>query len=251
MQIGMIGLGRMGANMAVRLMHAGHECVVYDRSPEAVQELADKGARGTSGIADLCARLSRPRAVWIMVPAAVVDSVIEELVPHMEAGDIIIDGGNSYYKEDIRHGKGLAELGIRFLDCRHQRRCVGPGARVLPDDRRRYRRRASPRPYLQGLAPGRVPLSALPGASGDFDTAEQGYLHCGPSGAGHFVKMVHNGIEYALMAAYAEGFNLLKHAGVGREDQTIDAETAPLGNPEHYQYDIDVPESPRSGAAAA
>ena len=240
MQIAMIGLGRMGANMAVRLMHAGHECVVYDRSPEAVQELADKGARGTSGIADLCARLSRPRAVWIMVPAAVVDSVIEELAPHMEAGDIIIDGGNSYYKEDIRHGKGLAELGIRFLDCGTSGGVWGLErgyCLMIGGDTDAVRHLD---PIFKALAPGPGAIERTAGRSGDFDTAEQGYLHCGPSGAGHFVKMVHNGIEYALMAAYAEGFNLLKHAGVGREDQTIDAETAPLGNPEHYQYDIDI-----------
>ncbi len=240
MQIGMIGLGRMGANMALRLMRAGHECVVYDRSPEAIGELADKGAAGATDIADLCARLDKRRAVWVMVPAAVVDSVIEELIPHMEAGDIIIDGGNSYYKEDIRHGKRLAERGILFLDCGTSGGVWGLErgyCLMIGGDTDAVRHLD---PVFEALAPGAGDIERTAGRSGDFDTAERGYLHCGPSGAGHFVKMVHNGIEYALMAAYAEGLNLLKHAGVGREDQTIDAETAPLGNPEHYQYDIDV-----------
>ncbi len=240
MQIGMIGLGRMGANMALRLMRAGHECVVYNRSPEAVGALADKGATGAADVADLCDRLGKRRAVWIMVPAAAVDSVIEELIPHMDAGDIIIDGGNSYYKEDIRHGKRLAELGIQFLDCGTSGGVWGLErgyCLMIGGDTDAVRHLD---PIFKALAPGPGDIERTAGRSGDFDTAEQGYLHCGPNGAGHFVKMVHNGIEYALMAAYAEGLNLLKHAGVGRQDLTIDAETAPLGNPEHYQYDIDV-----------
>ncbi len=240
MQIGMIGLGRMGANMALRLMRAGHECVVYNRSPEAVGELAEKGARGAADIADLCDRLGKRRAVWIMVPAAAVDSVIEELIPHMDADDIIIDGGNSHYKEDIRHGKRLAELGIQFLDCGTSGGVWGLErgyCLMIGGDTEAVRHLD---PVFKALAPGVGDIERTAGRSGDFDSAEQGYLHCGPSGAGHFVKMVHNGIEYALMAAYAEGFNLLKHAGMGRKDQTIDAETAPLGNPEYYQYDIDV-----------
>jgi 6-phosphogluconate dehydrogenase len=240
MQIGMIGLGRMGANMVTRLMRGGHACVVYDRNPKAVQELAGAGAVGAADLADLCAKLSRPRAVWIMVPAGAVDAVIEALAAHMEGGDMIIDGGNSYYKEDIRHGERLAESGIRFLDCGtsggvwglERGYCLMIGGD--PDAARHLE------PVFQTLAPGPADIERTAGRSGDYDQAEQGYLYCGPSGAGHFVKMVHNGIEYALMAAYAEGFNILKHAGVGRADQAVDAETAPLGNPEHYQYDIDV-----------
>jgi len=240
MQIGVIGLGRMGANMATRLMRNGHQCVVYDHTRQAVQKLAGAGAVGASDIADLCAKLTKPRAVWIMVPASVVDSVIDDLAPHMETGDIIIDGGNSYYKEDIRHAKRLAASGIYFLDCGtsggvwglERGYCLmigGDTGAVHHLD-----------PIFKTLAPGPGDIERTAGRRGDYGSAEQGYLHCGPSGAGHFVKMVHNGIEYALMAAYAEGLNILKHAGVGRQDQAIDAETAPLSNPEHYQYDIDV-----------
>jgi 6-phosphogluconate dehydrogenase len=240
MQIGMIGLGRMGANMSTRLLRAGHECVVYDRNAEAVRNLAANGALGAASIADLCANLAQPRAVWIMVPAAVVDSVIDELSPHLDAGDIIIDGGNSHYQADIRHSKRLEGSGIRFLDCGtsggvwglERGYCLmigGDGEAVRHLD-----------PIFKTLAPGPGEIERTAGRDGDHDTAEQGYLHCGASGAGHFVKMVHNGIEYALMAAYAEGFNILKHAGAGREDREIDAETAPLANPEHYRYDIDL-----------
>jgi 6-phosphogluconate dehydrogenase len=240
MQIGVIGLGRMGANMATRLMRNGHQCVVYDRTRQAVQKLAGAGAVGASDIAELCTKLTKPRAVWMMVPASVVDSVIDDLAPHMETGDIIIDGGNSYYKEDIRHAERLAASGIYFLDCGtsggvwglERGYCLmigGDTGAVHHLD-----------PIFKTLAPGPGDIERTAGRRGDYDSAEQGYLHCGPSGAGHFVKMVHNGIEYALMAAYAEGLNILKHAGVGRQDQAIDAETAPLGNPEHYQYDIDV-----------
>ncbi|MCG6860045.1 MAG: decarboxylating 6-phosphogluconate dehydrogenase [Chromatiaceae bacterium] len=240
MQIGMIGLGRMGANMVTRLMRGGHQCVVYDRDVRSVQELADAGATGARDVVDLCAKLATPRAVWIMVPAAVVDSVIDDLLPHMEAGDIIVDGGNSYYKEDIRHAKRLADSGIQFLDCgtsggvwgleRGYCLMIGGGREAV-----RYLD-----PIFKTLAPGPSDVERTPGRSGDYDAAEQGYLHCGPSGAGHYVKMIHNGIEYALMGAYAEGLNILKHAGVGREDREIDAETAPIGDPAFYQYDIDV-----------
>jgi 6-phosphogluconate dehydrogenase len=240
MQIGMIGLGRMGGNMTIRLMGAGHECVVYDHNDQAVQDLSAKGAIGAADVGDLCARLDVPRAVWVMVPAALVDSVIDDLAPHMEPGDIIIDGGNSHYQEDIRHSQRLEASGIRFLDCgtsggvwgRQRGYCLmigGDEAAVQHLD-----------PIFSALAPGIGDVGRTAGRSGEPDTAEQGYLHCGPSGAGHFVKMVHNGIEYALMAAYAEGFNILKHANVGRDDRNIDAETAPLGNPAHFQYDIDV-----------
>ena len=240
MQIGMIGLGRMGANMVTRLMRAGHECVVYDHDARTVQSQIEAGAVGAKDVADLCATLAKPRAIWIMVPAAIVDSVIDELAPHLEAGDIVIDGGNSYYKEDIRHAKRLGESGIRFLDCgtsggvwgRERGYCL-----MIGGDTDAVRHLD---PIFQTLAPGPGGVERTAGREGEHDTSEQGYLHCGPSGAGHFVKMVHNGIEYALMAAYAEGFNILKHAGVGREDLVIDAETAPLGNPEYYQYEIDV-----------
>jgi 6-phosphogluconate dehydrogenase len=236
----MIGLGRMGANMATRLIRAGHECIVYDRSPEVVAALARTGASAATGVADLCAKLAAPRAVWIMVPAAVVDSVVEELAHHMERGDIIVDGGNSYYKEDIRHAERLAISGIHFLDCGTSGGVWGLErgyCLMIGGDEEAVRHLD---PVFKALAPGVGDIARTFGRSGDYATAEHGYLRCGPSGAGHFVKMVHNGIEYALMAAYAEGLNLLRHAGIGREAQDIDAETAPLANPEHYQYDIDV-----------
>ena len=242
MQIGMIGLGRMGANMATRLMRDGHECVVYDHDSQAVQEMTGVGAIGALDVADLCTKLQKPRAVWIMVPAAVVDSVIDELLPGMEAGDIIIDGGNSYYQEDIRHAKRLAGSGIRFLDCGTSGGVWGLErgyCLMIGGDAEAVRHLD---PIFKALAPGPGDIERTAGRSGDYDSAERGYLHCGPSGAGHFVKMVHNGIEYALMAAYAEGLNILKHAGVGHHAQEIDAETAPLGNPEFYQYDIDLPQ---------
>jgi 6-phosphogluconate dehydrogenase len=236
----MIGLGRMGANMVTRLMRGGHDCVVFDRDARTVQELAGAGAVGAVDLADLCSKLATPRAVWIMVPAAVVDSVIDGLQPHLEAGDIVIDGGNSHYKADIRHSQRLADAGIRYLDCgtsggvwgleRGYCLMIGGDTEAV----------SHLEPIFRTLAPGTGEIERTAGRVGDYDQAERGYLHCGPSGAGHFVKMVHNGIEYALMAAYAEGLNILRHAGVGREDRAVDAETAPLGNPEHYQYDIDV-----------
>lgn len=240
MQLGMIGLGRMGANMVQRLMAAGHECVVYDPNQEAVAALAAEGATGSEDIAAFCAALTTPRAIWIMVPAAVVDSVIAQLRPHLSEGDILIDGGNSNYREDIRHSQSLREAGVHFLDCgtsggvwgKERGYCLmigGDPEAVQHLD-----------PIFASLAPGAGEIERTAGREGPHDTAERGYLHCGPSGAGHFVKMVHNGIEYALMAAYAEGFNLLKHAGVGRTDRSADAETAPLEHPEYYQYDIDV-----------
>ena len=240
MQIGMVGLGRMGANMATRLMRDGHECVVYDHSFQAVQDLASAGASGAGDIAELCAKLAKPRAVWIMVPAAVVDSVIDDLAQHLDTDDIIVDGGNSYYQEDIRHAARLAESGIRFLDCGTSGGVWGLErgyCLMIGGDRDAVRYLD---PILKTLAPGPGGIERTSGRGGDYDTAEQGYLHCGPSGAGHFVKMVHNGIEYALMAAYAEGLNILKHAGAGHAVREIDAETAPLENPEHYQYDMDL-----------
>jgi 6-phosphogluconate dehydrogenase len=236
----MIGLGRMGANMVQRLMDAGHECVVYDRDQAAVKALSEHGATGAADIADFCAKLKSPRAAWIMVPAAVVDHVITDLKPHMQSGDIIIDGGNSHYQEDIRHAKSLQDAGIRFLDCgtsggvwgRERGYCLMIGGDT---DAVEYLD-----PIFATLAPGVGDIERTAGRDGPHSRAEHGYLHCGPSGAGHFVKMVHNGIEYALMASYAEGLNLLKHAGIGLKEHSVDAETAPLANPEHYQYDIDI-----------
>jgi 6-phosphogluconate dehydrogenase len=254
MQLGMIGLGRMGANMVQRLMAAGHDCVVFDRNPAAVEALVQDGAIGADSVADLCAKLSTPRAVWIMVPAAVVDRVIADLRPHLQADDTIIDGGNSNYQEDIRHQKALRDAGIHFLDCgtsggvwgRERGYCL-----MIGGDTDAVQRLD---PIFKALAPGMGNIERTRGRSGEPNTAEQGYLHCGPSGAGHFVKMIHNGIEYALMASYAEGLNILKHAGIGREDQVADAETAPLANPEHYQYDFnlaDVAEVWRRGSVVA
>ncbi|WP_295879080.1 phosphogluconate dehydrogenase (NAD(+)-dependent, decarboxylating) [uncultured Thiohalocapsa sp.] len=254
MQLGMIGLGRMGANMVQRLMAAGHDCVVFDMNPDAVQALTQDGATGADSIQDLCAKLTPPRSVWIMVPAAVVDKVIDDLRPHLQADDTIIDGGNSNYQEDIRHQQSLRDIGVHFLDCgtsggvwgRERGYCLMIGGDTDAVERLD--------PIFKDLAPGMGDIERTRGRSGEPTPAEQGYLHCGPSGAGHFVKMVHNGIEYALMASYAEGMNILRHAGIGREDQVIDAETAPLANPEHYQYDFnlaDVAEVWRRGSVVA
>jgi 6-phosphogluconate dehydrogenase len=254
MQLGMIGLGRMGANMVQRLMAAGHDCVVFDMNPDAVQALVQQGATGAESMADLCAKLTVPRAAWIMVPAAVVDHVIADLKPHLQAGDTIIDGGNSNYKEDIRHQESLRDAGIHFLDCgtsggvwgKERGYCL-----MIGGDTDAVQRLD---PIFKTLAPGMGDIERTAGRTGEPSPSEQGYLHCGPSGAGHFVKMVHNGIEYALMAAYAEGLNILRHAGAGREEQVIDAETAPLEHPEHYQYDInlaDVAEVWRRGSVVA
>jgi 6-phosphogluconate dehydrogenase len=240
MQIGMIGLGRMGANMVRRLMRAGQDCVVYDRDQEAVAALEKEGATGAGGAAELADKLRKPRAVWMMVPAAVVDRVVEDLVPHLEAGDILIDGGNSYYRDDMRHARRLADAGIHFVDVGtsggvyglKRGYCLMIGGESDPVSRLD--------PIFAALAPGVGDIDRTAGRSGDYSSTEQGYLHCGPSGAGHFVKMVHNGVEYALMAAYAEGLNILRHAGIGREDREVDAETAPLANPDDYHYEIDV-----------
>ncbi|MEA3640491.1 MAG: decarboxylating 6-phosphogluconate dehydrogenase [Lamprobacter sp.] len=241
MQLGMIGLGRMGANMVQRLMRAGHDCVVYDTDPATVAELEKEGATGSTDIADFCAKLSKPRAAWVMVPAAVVDKVIDQLEPHLEPGDMIIDGGNSYYKEDIRHAKRLHAKGIQFVDCGTSGGVFGLErgyCLMIGGDNDAVKHLD---PVFAALAPGAGDIERTIGRSGEHDQAELGYLHCGPNGAGHFVKMVHNGIEYALMAAYAEGLNILKHAGVGRADHAVDAETAPLSDPEFYQYEMDLP----------
>jgi 6-phosphogluconate dehydrogenase len=240
MQVGMIGLGRMGANMVRRLMRGGHACVVYDRSSDAVATLASEGARGTHSLEEFVQALDKPRVVCLMIPAAFVDSSIEELAPLVEAGDTLIDGGNSHYHDDIARAKRLAPAGIHYVDMgtsggvwgleRGYCLMIGGEAEVV-------KRLDS---VFATLAPGRGDIPRTEGREGRGGTAEQGYLHCGPSGAGHFVKMVHNGIEYGLMAAYAEGFNILRHANIGKADHEKDAETAPLGNAEHYQYDLDL-----------
>ena len=240
MQLGMIGLGRMGGNMVIRLAKAGHECFVYDSHHEAVDALVAKGAKGTTSLPDFVKQLSKPRLVWLMVPAAVVDPVLATLIPLLEAGDIVVDGGNSYYHDDIRRAGELRVKGLHYVD-------VGVSGGVWglergychmiggePDVVKRLD------PIFRSLAPGMDAAPRTPGADGEPGTAELGYLHCGPNGAGHFVKMVHNGIEYGLMAAYAEGFNIIKHANVGLRTQVDDAETTPLRHPEHYKYDIDV-----------
>ena len=243
MQIGMIGLGRMGANMVRRLLTGGHQCVVFDRSPKAVQELVEEKAVGSSSLADFVKKLTKPRAVWLMVPAAVVDQTIADLLPHLERDDILIDGGNSYYVDDIRRAKELAPKGIHYVDVGtsggvwglERGYCMmigGEDAVVKHLD-----------PILARLAPGMGnEIPRTPGREKAGGTAEQGYLHCGPNGAGHFVKMVHNGIEYGLMAAYAEGLGVLRAANVGKQKHEIDAETTPLRDPEHYQYDLNLPD---------
>ena len=242
MQLGMIGLGRMGANMVRRLMKAGHECVVYDRSAEAVAQLAGEGATGASSVADLVAKLKGPRAVWLMVPAAVVDASIAEVSAHLAKGDTLIDGGNSYYVDDIRRAKDLAARGVDYVD-------VGTSGGVWGLERGYCMMIGGPAgsvqrldPIFATLAPGIGDIPRTPGREQAGGTSEQGYLHCGPNGAGHFVKMVHNGIEYGLMAAYAEGLGILKAANIGKRTHEVDAETTPLRDPEHYQYDLNLPD---------
>jgi 6-phosphogluconate dehydrogenase len=242
MQLGMIGLGRMGANMVRRLMKAGHDCVVYDVSPDSVKSLAGEGATGSESMADFVAKLEKPRSIWLMVPAAVVDGTLDELVPLLDEDDAVIDGGNSYYRDDIRRAKRLAEDGIHYVD-------VGTSGGVWGLDRGYCLMIGGPDeavgrldPIFATLAPGVESAGRTPGRSGDPSASEQGYLHCGPNGAGHFVKMVHNGIEYGIMAAYAEGLNILKNGNIGKAKQEVDAETTPLEHPEYYQYDIDLPD---------
>ncbi len=240
MQLGMIGLGRMGADMVRRLLHRGHECVVFDMKTEAVSRLELEGAVGAGSIGDFVARLARPRVVWLMVPAAVTDSMIGTLAPLLETDDILIDGGNSYYLDDLRRSADLQAAGISYLD-------VGTSGGVWGAERGYClmiggEKSAVERldPIFAALAPG---IAAAPRTAGRGEargTAEEGYLHCGPSGAGHFVKMVHNGIEYGLMAAYAEGLNILHHANAGKKEREVDAETTPLRHREHYQYDFNL-----------
>jgi 6-phosphogluconate dehydrogenase len=242
MQLGMIGLGRMGANMVRRLMKNGHQCVVYDRSREAILALAAAGAVGASSLEEFVAKMKPPRAAWLMVPAAAVDGTLSELAPKMAKDDTIIDGGNSYYIDDIRRQNDLRAKGIHYVDVGtsggvwglERGYCMMIGGDVEAVQRLD--------PIFRTIAPGRGDIPRTPGRDKVGGTAEDGYLHCGPSGAGHFVKMVHNGIEYGIMAAYAEGLNILQHANVGKTHRTVDAETTPLRHPEHYQYDLNLPD---------
>jgi 6-phosphogluconate dehydrogenase len=254
MQLGMIGLGRMGANMVRRLLKGGHHCVAFDRSPATVEELVREKAVGAASLADLVKKLDKPRAVWLMVPAAVVDQMIADLLPHLEEGDILIDGGNSYYVDDIRRAGELAPKRVHYVD-------VGTSGGVWGLERGYCMMIGGPDqavrrldPIFKALAPGVGDLPRTPGREKVGGTAEHGYLHCGPSGAGHFVKMVHNGIEYGLMAAYAEGLGVLRDANVGKRSNEIDAETTPLRDPGHYQYDLnlrDIAEVWRRGSVIA
>jgi 6-phosphogluconate dehydrogenase len=254
MQLGMIGLGRMGANMVRRLLRGGHRCVVFDRSPKSVSDLVAEKAGGSSSLQDLVAKLEKPRALWLMVPAAAVDSTIADLLPHLESGDVLIDGGNSYYIDDIRRAKELKAKGIHYVDIGtsggiwglERGYCMMIGGETATVQRLD--------PILSTLAPGAGDTPRTAGRELKDGTAEEGYLHCGPSGAGHFVKMVHNGIEYGIMAAYAEGLGILRSANVGLQDHGVDAETTPLRDPEHYKYELnlkDITEVWRRGSVIA
>jgi 6-phosphogluconate dehydrogenase len=243
MELGIVGLGRMGANMARRLMRDGHKIVAYDVNPDAVSQLEGEGADGASSLEEMASKLSAPRSVWVMVPAGeITEQTVDAVAAVLEQGDAIVDGGNSYYRDDIRRAEKVGEKGIDYVDCGtsggvfglERGYCLmigGPGKAVERLD-----------PIFAGLAPGLGEAERTPGRSGDPSPSEQGYLHCGPNGAGHFVKMVHNGIEYGIMAAYAEGLNVLRNANAGKVTREADAETAPLDHPEYYQYDLDLPE---------
>jgi 6-phosphogluconate dehydrogenase len=258
MQLGMIGLGRMGANMVLRLLGGGHQCVAYDRNPDTVKALAKEGATGATALDDFIKKLTKPRAVWLMVPAAVVDKMLDQLVPLLDKGDILIDGGNSYYIDDIRRAKELKPKGLHYVD-------VGTSGGVWGLERGYCQMIGGEKeivqhldPIFKTLAPGLGEIPRTPGREKVGGTAENGYLHCGPSGAGHFVKMVHNGIEYGVMAAYAEGLGVLRSANVGKPEQVakhaVDAETTPLRDQEHYQYDFnlrDIAEVWRRGSVIA
>lgn len=242
MQLGMIGLGRMGANMVRRLIKADHECVVYDISPKTVQDLVQEKAVGANSLADMVSKLQKPRVLWLMVPAALVDKTIADLTTLLEPDDILIDGGNSYYIDDIRRAKELTPKGIHYID-------VGTSGGVWGLERGYCMMIGGEKkvvsyldPIFKSLSPGKGENNRTPGRESISGTAEEGYLHCGPNGAGHFVKMVHNGIEYGLMAAYAEGFAIMQHANIGKNQHEVDAETTPLRNPEHYQYDLNLPD---------
>jgi 6-phosphogluconate dehydrogenase len=241
-QVGMIGLGRMGANMVRRWLRGGHSCVVHDRSADAVRSIASEGAAGATSLADLVARLDAPRAVWIMVPAAAVEHVLDELVPLLASGDAIIDGGNSYYRDDVDRAERLRERGIAYVDCGTSGGVFGleRGYCLMIGGERGIVTRLDP--LFATLAPGPGDVAPTPGRTAGSTTADRGYLHCGPPGAGHFVKMVHNGVEYGMMAAYAEGLNILRHANVGAASAVADAETTPLAEPQYYRFDLDVAE---------
>jgi 6-phosphogluconate dehydrogenase len=242
-QLGMVGLGRMGSNLVRRLMRDGHDCVVYDHTPAHVKTLAGEGAEGSDSLADLASKLKPPRAVWAMVPAGdITEQVVHDIADQLESGDVIIDGGNSYYRDDIRRSQEFAEKGIDYIDC-------GTSGGVFGLDRGFCLMIGGPDgaverldPIFRSIAPGVDVAERTPGREGEPDSAENGYFHCGPNGAGHFVKMIHNGIEYGVMAAYAEGLNILKNANAGKVERQMDAETAPLEHPEYYQYDLDIPE---------
>ncbi|HJY40808.1 MAG TPA: decarboxylating 6-phosphogluconate dehydrogenase [Steroidobacteraceae bacterium] len=236
----MIGLGRMGANMVRRLVQSGHNCVVFDLSPQAVADLVKEGATGASSLRDLVAKLEKPRALWLMVPVALVDKITAELLPFLEPGDTLIDGGNSHYVDDIRRSQALASRGIHYIDVGTSGGVFGleRGYCMMIGGERDVVQRLDP--IFATLAPGAGNVERTPGREKLEGTAEQGYLHCGQSGAGHFVKMVHNGIEYGIMAAYAEGLGVLRAANTGKQARAVDAETAPLRNPEHYQYEINL-----------
>jgi len=242
MQLGMIGMGRMGANMARRLMKNGHSCVVHDTRAKAVAVLQAEGAVGAADIAELVANLARPRSVWLMVPAAIVDTALAALQPHLQDGDIVIDGGNSFYRDDVRRAASLLQAGVHYVD-------VGTSGGVAGEERGYCLMIGGEvaivqhlTPIFSALAPGARTAARTPGRNGAVSAPEEGFLHCGPAGAGHFVKMVHNGIEYGLMAAYAEGLNILRNANVGLRPQAIDAETTPLRDPEFYRYEMNLPE---------
>jgi 6-phosphogluconate dehydrogenase len=242
MQLGMIGLGRMGANMVRRLLKGGHDCVVFDMSAKTVAEMVQEKATGAASLAELVKKMAKPRAVWLMVPAGVVDKTIADLAPHLESGDILIDGGNSYYIDDIRRAQELKPKGIHYMDVGtsggvwglERGYCMMVGGE--PDAVKHLA------PIFATLAPGIGDIPRTPGREKAGGTAETGWLHCGPNGAGHFVKMVHNGIEYGVMAAYAEGMAILKAANIGKGTHAVDAETTPLRDPEHYQYDLNLPD---------
>ena len=242
MQLGMIGLGRMGANMVRRLLNGGHDCVVFDVSPTAIEELVKEKATGPPSLEDFVKKLQKPRSVWLMVPAATVDKTIAEVLPHLEPGDVLIDGGNSYYVEDIRRAKALAPRGIHYVDVGTSGGVWGleRGYCMMIGGEDAVIKRLDP--IFTRLAPGIGDIDRTPGREKAGGTAEQGYLHCGPNGAGHFVKMVHNGIEYGIMAAYAEGLGILRSANIGKRTREIDAETTPLSDPELYQYDLNLPD---------
>jgi len=243
MELGIVGLGRMGANMARRLMRDGHKIVAYDVNPDAVAALAGEGAEGASSLEELASKLSAPRSVWVMVPAGeITESTVAAVAAVLDGGDAIVDGGNSYYRDDIRRAEKVGEQGIDYVDCGTSGGVFGleRGYCLMIGGPDRAVQRLDP--IFASLAPGVESAERTPGRSGDVSAAENGYLHCGPNGAGHFVKMVHNGIEYGVMAAYAEGLNILKNANAGKVEREADAETAPLDHPEYYQYDLDLPE---------